>query len=245
MIFGSESISAFSKSNLAIWMLLAFQAGLINIGGFMAAQTFVSHVTGLATMSALDLESNRLSHATGLLIVLFSFLLGAMGSGGLIDLKLRQNKKPQYFVVFGVLFALCLVTAVCGFNQVFGEFGRTVTDIRGYFLVILLSFTCGLQNGIITLVSKSIVRTTHLTGLVTDLGIGLVRSFNRSKTGPNDSEWTANYMRVGIIISFFAGSIAGVPLFRTFHFSGFVVPCLISGGLFAMSLYFQVLRRDR
>ncbi|HVK62418.1 MAG TPA: YoaK family protein [Bdellovibrionales bacterium] len=225
-------------------MVLAFQAGLLNVGGLLACQTFVSHVTGFATLAALELESGRQAHGLGLLAMLVTFMLGSMVSGVLVDLRMKQNKKPKYYIVFGFLFALTLATAIGGFNNAFGRFGRSLADLSGYGLVVLLCFTCGLQNGTITLVSKSIVRTTHLTGLVTDLGIGIIRVLNRKTLQGVETEWMANLMRAGIVLFFFLGSLVGVPLFRAMEFRGFVFPCLISGVLFAMTLYFQVIRRQ-
>lgn len=223
-------------------MILAFQAGLLNVGGLMAVHSFVSHVTGFATLFALEFESNNYPQAVGLLIIPGTFLLGSMVSGILVDLRLKLRKKPKYFIVFGFLFVLTLMIAVGGFNNLFGEWGVPISSLRGYVLVSLLCFTCGVQNGTITLVSRSVVRTTHLTGVTTDLGIGIVRFLNRKRIDGVEDEWIANLMRIGIIIFYTAGSAAGVPVFRSWQFRGFILPCLISGGLFAMAVYFQLVR---
>ncbi|PIT99024.1 MAG: DUF1275 domain-containing protein [Bdellovibrionales bacterium CG10_big_fil_rev_8_21_14_0_10_45_34] len=245
MLFGNENISTYTRPNLAIWMLLAFQAGVINIGGLLACQTFVSHVTGYASLASLEFESNQQGHAFALILMLMAFLMGSVGSGVLVDLRIKKNKKPKYYIVFGFLFLMTLTTAVLGFNNVFGKFGSADSTIQIYSLAMLLCFICGVQNGMVTLVSKSIVRTTHITGLVTDLGIGLVRILNRNHIKGVEAEGSANVMRVGIILSFFFGSLVGVPIFRAWQFRGFILPCLISGGLFAMAFYFQVIRSKR
>jgi uncharacterized membrane protein YoaK (UPF0700 family) len=242
MIFGSENISAFSKSNMSIWMLLALQAGLLNMGGLLACGAFVSHVTGYVTMASLELETGKQAHALGLVAMLIAFFLGSVVSGILVDLRLKQHKKPKYFLVFGFLFFLTLLTTVGGFNDLFGDFNTTLADSRSYALPLLLCFTCGVQNGTITLVSRSVVRTTHLTGIITDLGIGLVRTWNRSGLA---TEGLANLMRAGIIGAFLAGSLIGVPVFKNMQYRGFIFPCLISGGLFAVTLYFQVFRQQK
>lgn len=242
MIFDSENISAYTRSNLAIWMVLAFQAGLLNVGGLMGVHSFVSHVTGFATLFALEFESSNYPQAIGLLIVPATFLLGCMVSGILVDLRLKLRKKPKYYIVFGVLFLLTLLIAVGGFNNFFGEWGVPLSSLRGYILVSLLCFTCGVQNGTITLVSRSVVRTTHLTGLTTDLGIGLVRVFNRKRLAGVEDEGMANLMRIGLIFFYTAGSALGVPVFRAWQFRGFIFPCLVSALLFSMTVYFQLVR---
>lgn len=209
----------------------------------MACHSFVSHVTGFATLFAYEFGRNDFRFASGMLLVPLFFLAGAMLSGLLIDLQIKLERKPRYYVVFGVLFALILMVVVGGFNGLFGRFGEPLEQSRDYTLLAALCLICGIQNGTITLVSRSVIRTTHLTGITTDLGIGLVRVFNRNLLrGKIDGEWKANGMRLGIILFFTGGSLAGVNLFGHWGFRGFLFPCAISGALFFLTLYFQVLR---
>lgn len=246
VLFGSESISTYNRTNVTIWMVLAFQAGLLNIGGLLACHSFVSHVTGFATLFGLELDRSNYQVALGMLAVPFFFLVGAMISGFLVDLRLKLHMKPAYYIVFGVLFLLLVFVVVGGFNGFFGKFGVTHETSHDYTLLALLSLACGVQNGTITLVSKSVIRTTHLTGITTDLGIGLVRVINsRRLAGKIPDEIKANYMRLGIILFFGLGAALGVKLFRTFEYRGFLVPATISGLLFFLTFYFQVVRPHR
>jgi uncharacterized membrane protein YoaK (UPF0700 family) len=242
VIFGNPSISTYSKSNMTIWMMLALQAGLLNMGGLMACHTYVSHVTGFASLFGLEIRAGSTLHAIGLLSMPVAFLLGGMLSGLLVDLRLKMNQRPNYYIVFAVLFLLTLAITVGGFNGVFGEFGRPLSNLQGYLLVWLLCFTCGMQNGTITLVSKSIVRTTHLTGITTDLAIGLIRVINRKRIEGLQDEGKANVMRVGIIGFFILGSYLGATIFSRWQFRGFMVPCAISLLLLFMTSYFQLIR---
>ena len=238
MIFGSENISTFNRTNMAIWMVLAFQGGLLNIGGLMACHSFVSHVTGLATQFGYELGKSNYGHALGVLLAPVCFLLGSVLCALLVDLQIRLRRKPKYYVVFGALFLLILFIAVGGFNRLWGEFGLPLREPREYVLLCLLCLVCGLQNALVSMVSSSVVRTTHLTGLTTDLGIGLVRVLNRRS--PEDAR--ANWMRLGLIGFFIAGSAAGYDVFVRWQFRGFLFPTVISGMLFFAALYFQVLR---
>jgi uncharacterized membrane protein YoaK (UPF0700 family) len=227
---------------MAIWMVLAFQAGMMNVGGLMACHTFVSHVTGFATLFSFEYESGHLPQAIGLLIIPLAFLAGSMVSGVLVDLRLKQHKNPKYYIVFGFLLFLNVVIVIGGFNKAFGVFGMPLSSPQGYMLAMLLCFTCGVQNGTITLVSKSVVRTTHLTGVTTDLGIGLIRMFNRKRLTGIEDEGKANIMRIGIIAFFTLGSAVGVAVFRSWEFRGFLLPCGVSAVLFGITFYFQVVR---
>lgn len=243
MIYGHDSISTYTRSNLLVWMALAFQAGVINIGGFMACHRFVSHVTGFATFFGVEVSKREFGSAIGMLIVPFLFLCGAMMSAQLVDIRLQLKKKPKYYIVLGLLFFLTLLVVVCGFNKVFGTFGAPLERPSSYALLALLCLICGLQNGMITTVSKSVVRTTHLTGMVTDLGIGLVRLLNTPTLGRRTAlEILPNLMRIGIIFFFGLGSVTGAFLFSRAGYRGFLLPTIISGLLFGGSIYFQVLR---
>lgn len=225
-------------------MILAFQAGLLNVGGVMACHNFVSHVTGFATLFGIGLGERNYVHALGVLMVPACFLAGAMVSGMLVDLRLQLGKNPRYYVVFGVLFALILIVEIAGWNKMWGTFGEPFELPRDYALLAILCLICGLQNATVSLVSKSVVRTTHLTGVTTDLGIGIVRMLNRGRLGAKISgETQANLMRIGIIAFFVMGSAAGYQLFYQYQFRGFLFPTVISGLLFFTTLYFQVLRR--
>jgi uncharacterized membrane protein YoaK (UPF0700 family) len=246
LIFGNESISTFTRSNSAIWMALAFQAGVINIGGFMACHRFVSHVTGFSTFFGVEFSNGQFERAIGMLLVPLLFLSGAILSGYLVDTRLRLHKKPKYYIVFGVMFVLILVVVVGGFNGMFGIFGEPLNNRRDYILLALLCLICGLQNATVSTVSKSIVRTTHLTGITTDLGIGIARVLNRHRIkGSVEEDMKANLMRVGIIFFFGAGSVVGGFLFAEAGYRGFLLPVAISGFLFGITFYFQVIRENR
>ncbi len=244
MLYGKSSISAYTRGNVCIWMVLAFQAGLLNIGGVLACHSFVSHVTGYASLFGVQANKGDYLAASGMLVVPLFFLLGAMLSGFLVDLQLKLHQQPRYYVVFGAIFIELLIVVIAGFNHLFGEFGEPMEKTRDYTLLALLCMICGTQNGLITLVSKSVVRTTHLTGITTDLGIGLVRVLNSGRLfGKIDDEGRANLMRIGIIVFFILGSVFGVRIFHSFEYRGFIFPAVISGSLFFLTFYFQVIRR--
>jgi uncharacterized membrane protein YoaK (UPF0700 family) len=241
MLYGNESISHYTPGNISIWMLMAFQAGILNIGAFLACHRFVSHVTGFATFFGYEINQPDNGHAFGMLVVPLFFLFGCMLSGLLVDIRLKLHKRPRYYVTFGLIFFLnCLVFAL-GVLGYFGQFGEPLNLLRNYSLLILLCLICGIQNGTVTTVSKSVIRTTHLTGITTDLGLGIVRFLNRKKLkGEYGSEVNANLMRVGIIFFFVFGSVCGGYAFGKLGYAGFCVPVITSGFLFGAMMYFQV-----
>lgn len=240
MLYGNESISQYTRSNVCIWMLMAFQAGLLNIGGFMACHRFVSHVTGFATFFGYELSQGQERHAWGMLAVPLFFLFGAMLSGQLVDIRLKRHKKPKYYIAFGLIFFLTIVVFCGGVLGFFGPFGESLEIADGYALLMFLCLICGIQNGTITTVSKSVIRTTHLTGITTDLGIGLVRILNRKTiTESIENEQKATLMRLGIIFFFGFGSVVGGYAFGFYRYGAFLIPAITSGILFSAMMYFQ------
>ncbi|WP_413294238.1 YoaK family protein [Bdellovibrio sp. HCB185ZH] len=247
MLYGNESISHYTRSNILIWMLMAFQAGVLNMGGFMACHRFVSHVTGFATFFGYEYSQKGRSHAWGMLVVPLFFLFGAMVSGYLVDIRLKLHKKPKYYIAYAVMLVLILIATFGGWLGWFGPFGASLEESRnGYLLLILLCFTCGVQNGTITSVSRSVVRTTHLTGITTDLGIGLVRIFNKRILGTEhtelvENEYKATSMRLGIITMFVLGSVFAGFVYPVAGFWGFLIPAFTTGILLVSMIYFQII----
>lgn len=224
---------------------MAFQAGLLNIGGFLACHRFVSHVTGFSTFVGVEINIHGHNQALGMLSVPLFFLSGAAISGFLVDLRIKTQQKPRYYVSFGIIFFLLATVLAGGVGGYFGTFGEPLNLTRDYALLALLCLICGIQNGTITTASRAVVRTTHLTGITTDLGLGIVRYFYRHKLGSAvENEGRANLMRVGIIFFFTLGSVAGGFVFKRMEYWGFLIPVITSGLLFAIMVYFQVIKAE-
>lgn len=211
------------------WFLLSFNGGAINAGGFLATGRFVSHVTGFATLFGVDITSYQIEAALGILSVPFFFLLGAFIAGLLIDRPIFYGRKPHFDWVMG-LSALCLFFAASGIELLnFGVFGDSFGLKQNYLLMVLLCMASGLQNAAITSSSGRSVRTTHITGLVTDLGLGLARIFSLNlKQERHQAELRANYLRIGSVVSFIIGSSIGAWVFLMLGYKGFLLPAIIS-----------------
>jgi uncharacterized membrane protein YoaK (UPF0700 family) len=217
------------KNVVLHWFMLSFNGGCINAGGFLATGKFVSHVTGFATLFGVEMMNQQLKVAAGILSVPLFFLLGAFLAGLLIDRPIHLGKKPHFDWVMG-LSAFCLFLATGGGEMLqFGNFGRMIGLKESYFLLILLCLASGLQNGAITSSSGRSVRTTHLTGLTTDLGLGLARIFTLDlKSNRLEKEVRANYLRIGSILAFVFGSAIGAWFFVHLGYKGFLIPGIIS-----------------
>jgi uncharacterized membrane protein YoaK (UPF0700 family) len=91
--------------------------------------------------------------------------------------------------------------------------------------VLLLCFIMGLQNAIVTKLSQAEIRTTHMTGVVTDLGIELGRLiyWNRINTANEIHFVRANreklFIHALVLGLFFVGGLVGAVAFKHFGFS--------------------------
>ncbi len=228
------------KSARIRWMLLAFMAGTINSGGFLACGRWVTHVTGFATFFGIDLVTGEYKLALSMLIVPMFFLLGSFVSGYLIDVRQAAKKEPRYDIVMSMISAALIFCAIGGSYGLFGIFAETNSIESDISLLILLCFASGLQNALITTSSGAVIRTTHLTGMTTDLGIGLAKNIARRRD-PNaiksQNELVNNRIRSGIIVSFILGSAVGAYTFISFEYWGFLLPGAIA--LYATRLVFR------
>lgn len=220
-----DTDSLYDPRNMFIWFLLAFQGGAINTGGFLTVHRFVSHVTGFATLAGVAGANTHWSEMMGMLLVPVAYIFGAMFSAWCVERRRIHNQSPLYSLVFSFMLISLSFVAIAGTMGVFGNFGEPLNLTRDYLLLFILSFTCGLQNAVISSASGAVIRTTHLTGLVTDLGIGIVRIL--SLESGHKHEVFANWTRLGIFFSFFLGSLISGVIYLKFHFFGFYLPVCI------------------
>lgn len=223
MFTGKEDDLLFDPRNLFIWFLLAFQGGSLNTAGYLAVHRFVSHVTGFATLAGIAGANYDWSTMFGMILVPMCFLLGVMISAWNVERQRIRNRIPRYSFVFSIIFFNILFVALAGSFGFLGNFGEPLTSQRDYLLLFILSFTCGLQNAVISSASGAVIRTTHLTGPTTDFGIGLIRIWSTRKN-LHKREVFATWCRLGIYLSFIAGSMLSAMLFINFKFLGFFLP---------------------
>ncbi len=213
-------------------LLLAYIAGAVNAGGFLAVKRYTSHMTGIVSGVADDLALGLLGPAAAGSVALATFVLGSACTALLTNWGRRRGLSGLYALPL-------LVEAVA--LLVFGLLGASLhlaIDVVIPVTVLLLCFIMGLQNAVITKISRAQIRTTHLTGVLTDIGIELGRLlyWNRS---PLDRELhvRADRQRLGIhaalVLAFFVGGVCGAIAFK--H-AGFVatVPLAVLLGVVSL-----------
>lgn len=214
--------------NRFLWMLLALQGGFVNVGGLLTIHLFVSHVTGFSAHFSESLTQGNFIRSLYFILVPAFFLIGAIFSSLFTEANKFQSKSPRYLIIMMTLAFIYLFVALGGYLGLFGKFGEPFSSFRDFTLLALLSFSCGGQNALFTHYSKSIIRTTHLTGITTDLGIGISKYF----ISRDEQVGKYNRIRIELIVFFVIGSVLGSLLFPRFEFLAFLFPffnCLFIG----------------
>ena len=228
-------------ANRQLGWVLAFTAGAINAGGFLAVQQYTSHVTGMVSALADNLVLGHGALVVDALVAVLAFLLGAMVCAQLVNHARRRAMASEY--------ALPLLLEA-GLILVFGLLGPWLAHYEGLllpFTVLLLCFIMGLQNAVVTKLSHAVIRTTHMTGIVTDLGIelGKLVYWNRDSTQP---PVRADRERLGVLGGllgcFLAGGISGAYGFKAVGY-GFTVPLAVLLTVLALVPAWDDLRRAR
>jgi uncharacterized membrane protein YoaK (UPF0700 family) len=165
-MFVSEAHSVTQQSRLAI--TLAWIAGYTNAVTLLTCHTVTSHASGTTSNFGIELASQQWALAGFSFFLLFTFVLGAILSGLLTECGRRQRWESIYVLPMGLQGLLLAGFALCI------EFVALPDLSQGAYLLLatgLASSAMGLQNATITRISSGVVRTTHVTGVLTDLGL--------------------------------------------------------------------------
>ncbi len=188
------------KHNLKIASLLSFVAGVVNVAGFLAVQRLTTNVTGHFAFFV-D-EVFKLNFWQGFIysLYIFSFFAGSFVSNLLVEIISRKNERYIYIIPAAIE---CLILLVVGLSA--PEFIQQNPDTVAFALL----FAMGLQNSLVTTISNASVRTTHLTGLFTDLGIELSQLFFYKLVEQRVRLLSSIKLRLTIISFFFVGGVTG------------------------------------
>ena len=218
------------RANERLAGYLAFVAGATNAGGYLAVQQYTSHMSGIVSAMA----DNLALHEFGLVLSGLGALLSFVGGAACTSVMVNWGRRRQSESVYA---APLLVEA--GLLVVFGLTGGHLREHHWMFVpatVMLLCFTMGLQNAIITKISHAEIRTTHVTGMVTDIGIevGKWMYWNRMAEGPPvKTNWVKLRLLSGLVGLFFLGGVVGAMGFKRV---GFLTTLPLAASLILLAL---------
>lgn len=203
-------------SRLATWVwvgaaALACVAGMVNVVGYLGFEhQAITHLTGTTSLLGAALAQGNLRSVLQLAGMLLAFMLGAVLSGLLIKDSVLQLGR-RYGVALAVE-AVLLALAVPLFEQ--GSFVGP----------LLAAVAIGLQNAMATTYSGAIIRTSHVSGMFTDLGITIGHAMRGL---PVDRRRLS--LCLVIITAFLAGGIVGALLYGQWQYRALYLPALLTG----------------
>jgi uncharacterized membrane protein YoaK (UPF0700 family) len=242
-VFRHEGADRTHRHNQLLAGYLALIAGFVNSAGFILIGSFTSHVTGNVGRFADDLALGRTAAVLAAIMVV-AYFAGAFLASMMIESNFVRRRSVYGVLLLGEAALLASFAVLSYLMDTRNPFFR---DIQA----MLLCVAMGLQNSLVTRLSGAVVRTTHLTGTVTDLGIESARWFRlwRAKLGEMSKfrlvagdaramqpQAPRTYLLLTILGTFVAGSAAGAVFAVSTGAFALLVPTalLVAGGLFAL-----------
>jgi len=190
------------ETDRSLGILLAGIAGSLNVGGFLLLSQYTSHMTGHLSAIAGGLVFDNIVLLLDSLAAIIGFVMGAALSAALIAWGEGHSTRLCYALPLGVqgvlLSALPLMV--------------TLPDaIEHRMAIVIVCFVMGLQNATITRISGARIRTSHATGLITDMGIEIGRSlYHKVKPAagvvPDGGKL---WLYVQLVLAFIIGGVLG------------------------------------
>ncbi|HJU84499.1 MAG TPA: YoaK family protein, partial [Holophagaceae bacterium] len=214
-----EGAARTASMNRQLAWSMAFVAGAVNAGGFLAVAHYTSHMTGVASQMADATAIGDYAVMLTALGMMICFMGGAFTSTVLVSLGKRRRMPGRYALSLLVESGLLLAFGYLGARLQAHE----VLDLELTGAVALLCFIMGMHNAVTTNISGAQVRTTHMTGNVTDIGIELAKlayiNTKRHADAPPILADRGKLKLVGLLlVSFLLGGVVGALGFKHIGF---------------------------
>lgn len=191
--------------------VLAFIAGMVNAAGYMGFRhQSISNLTGSTTLLGISLGTADGGEALHWVVSLLAFVVGAALSGVIVQKSTLKLGRPYGIAL--LLESLLLFAAV------------PLLDREWSAGLWLASMACGLQNGMVSTYSGAVFRTTHVSGMFTDLGIYLGHRLRGLEV-----DGLRASVCVLVIGSFMLGGVVGALLFERLREHSLLIPAVLTG----------------
>lgn len=207
------------SDNIKLGSLTAFTSGMVNIASLLIFFSFSSNITGHYAILAAEIVKGNTYQIVVVLGWILMFFIGSFVSNQMV---INFNKKSTYLAhsLPILLEIICLI--VVGY---YGQFFYRETLFETEFLLMVMLFAMGLQNGLTASISNFTVKTTHLTGLTTDLAI-LASMFTKKEFRDNSELVNKSKLLLSIVVSYIVGAIASGYTYQLLQFKVFYVVCI-------------------
>jgi uncharacterized membrane protein YoaK (UPF0700 family) len=208
------------SSNLQIAAVTAVAAGMVNVASVMAFFTFSSNITGHMAIFSEEIIRGNLHQTIVMFVWLLSFLAGAFTAHFLIS---HLKRDGNFYANSSTIFVeILILIGVAIYGKLFYMESLIETEV----LVGLLLFAMGYQNSLTATITNNVVKTSHLTGLFTDLGISL--SLWSAKSNRSNSVLRQKLQLQGTIAgTYFLGGLFGGYIYAIAGFTVFFFVALL------------------
>lgn len=199
--------------DLALAGWLSTIAGALNTVGFLVAGSFTANMTGNISLFAEHIGKMDLLLALSFLGLLGAFVCGAGVAAFAIQTGERHQVRSVYALAIVAEAAILLLLGVAFILQ--------PERAREAHLIVVLCAVMGFQNAATTMISRAQVRTTHVSGMATDIGIELA-AMAGNKTSRRDALPKLR-LHCLTLACFATGGVSGAVLFGFVHHWLFVI----------------------
>jgi uncharacterized membrane protein YoaK (UPF0700 family) len=190
---------------------LAAVGGCVNAVGLLSVQRrAISHLSGTVTNLGMELARGDYGLTRSAALTIIFFFLGCVLSGVIIRQSTLKAGRRYGFAL------------TCESGLLFGATYLLRHDAAGG--LYLAAMACGLQNAMATSYSGAVIRTTHMTGVVTDLGIAIGLTARGLK-----ADWRRMRLYLVLLTGFLGGAAIGTYGFLDFGCDILLFPAVLTG----------------
>lgn len=233
MLITAENTRTFN-TDIRLACTLAAVAGALNTAAFETVGFFSANMTGNVSALSDHLAKANLHVGLFFLLIVLLFIAGSVVSTLIINSGRRRQIRGIYAI--NILIEGIALLAL-GAMESWLRFGGS-----GVLLVLSLSFLMGLQNAVVTRISNARVRTTHVSGTATDIGIEMAMLFDvlRRKESPKDAPLYIERLKLHCftVLAFLGGGVLGIWLLKLISYN-----LLILIGALLITLALTALKR--
>ena len=202
------------SANLLLASSTAVVSGITNVAGVVAFLAFTSNITGhVATLARHMVQQNF-----GEIIVFAVWLIMFFSGAFLATYIVRSYEGSSYYKAHSI--PIVIEAVILLFVAVYGNNFYRETQLEREIVIAAMLFAMGLQNSLVSTISGGLVKSSHLTGLFTDLG-GDIADWAHAKKNVTETTRHKVYIRTTVLGFYFGGCLAGAYLFNLFDFAIF------------------------
>jgi uncharacterized membrane protein YoaK (UPF0700 family) len=209
------------RENLMLASSTALVSGITNVVGMVAFLAFTSNITGhVANLSKHIVEQN-FGEILIFLIWLFMFFAGAFLSSFIV----RSLEDKSYYRAHSIPIIIEIIILL--FVAIYGHHFYQETKTEREIVIATIIFSMGLQNSLVSTISGGLIKSSHLTGLFTDLG-GDIAEWVHPSAQKTEIVRNKIYVRFTVLGFYLLGGIIGGYFFNLYEFAIFYcVPVIL------------------